>query len=457
MGIQPEEMQQRVDVAVILAAGLGTRIAGHRGRGPKPTLKILGLSLAERVVLAAIDAGVTRFLVVLGHEAAGVRSEFERVAVVRGCEISFVEASGWRQGNGTSALEGARAVGRERFLLLMADHITDPELIRRVLSTPVSAREIVLGIDRDRGHLFDSDDATKVRIDGDRISRIGKHLEPWDATDTGVFLCTGALVDGLQEAASRGGHGLSDGVAALAEKGKVRTVDVTGLSWIDVDTPAAWGEARRRMLSSLSAKPEDGFVSRWINRPVSIRISALLSSTSITPDQTTFLSFAMTLAGAALLAMGQTGLTLAGGLVVQAASILDGSDGEIARLKHQMTRRGAWLDTVLDRYGDVAVVLAISLAESRVQSGALVWLGGMAALSGFLLASYTTKEYALRYGCPYPNDLLNRIKRRDLRLFGICLGALIGHPYAAMLILGGISHACIVGILLRGWRGVAEK
>jgi CDP-L-myo-inositol myo-inositolphosphotransferase len=339
----------------------------------------------------------------------------------------------------------------------MADHITDPELIRRVLSTPMSAQEIVLGIDRDRGHLFDSEDATKVRLDGDRISQIGKHVEPWDATDTGVFLCTGALVDGLQEAASRGRHGLSDGVAVLAQKGNVRTVDVTGLGWIDVDTPAAWDETRRRILSSLSAKPEDGFISRWINRPVSIRISAMLSSTSITPDQITFLSFAMTLAGAALLAMGQTGLTIAGGLVVQAASILDGSDGEIARLKHQTTRRGAWLDTVLDRYGDFAVVLAITLAESRVQFGAPVWLGGMVALSGFLLASYTTKEYALRHGYPYPNDLLNRIKRRDLRLFGICLGALIGHPYAALLILGGVSHACIVGILLRGWRGVAKK
>ena len=35
-------------------------------------------------------------------------------------------------------------------------------------------------------------------------------------------------------------------------------------------------------------------------------------------------------------------------------------------------------------------------------------LGGMAAITGFLLASYTTKEYALSHGAPYPNDWLNR-------------------------------------------------
>ncbi len=74
------------------------------------------------------------------------------------------------------------------------------------------------------------------------------------------------------------------------------------------------------------------------------------------------------------------------------------------------------------------------------------------ALAGFILASYTTKEYAIRHERSYPNDVLNRLKRRDLRLLGICVGAVVGVPFAAMVALGLLSHACVFGILIRGWR-----
>jgi CDP-L-myo-inositol myo-inositolphosphotransferase len=399
-----------------------------------------------------MDAGLCRFVVVLGHEKEQVRTHFERVAEARSCEISFVEASNWRLGNGASGLAAAETVGDSRFVLLMVDHLADPRLIGAVRSAVVQQGEICLGVDHDRDQLSDPDDATKVQLDGNKVIRIGKHLDKWHAADTGVFLCTPALFEGLVAAASRGRHELSEGVAVLVERGAVRAVDVTGLAWLDVDTPEVWHEARRRLLSRLSGKGEDGFVSRLINRPVSTRISAWLSSTRITPNQITVVSFVLALVGAVLLAIGTAALTLAGGLVVQASSVLDGCDGEIARLKRRATRRGAWLDTILDRYADSAVTLAITLAAARLWDGPWVWLGGMVALAGFILASYTTKEYAIRHQSPYPNDVLNRLKRRDLRLLGICVGAVAGYPYAAVFALGLLSHACVFGILMRGWK-----
>jgi len=405
----------------------------------------------------SMDAGIRRFVVVLGHKNEQVRAHFERIATARGSEISFVEASEWRLGNGASALAAAEVVGDSRFLLVMVDHLLDPQLIRAVLSAAIQQGEIGLGVDRGRDQLFDPNDATKVKLEHDRVRQIGKQLDEWDATDTGVFLCTRALFDGLAAAASQGQHALSDGVRVLAKRGAVHAIDVTGCAWLDVDTPEAWREGRRRLLSRLSGKGEDGFVSRLINRPVSNRISAWLSSTSITPDQITAASFSICLVGAALLATGKTTLTIAGGFAVQASSILDGCDGEIARLKHWATRRGAWLDTILDRYADSAVTLAVTLAYARLHPGPLTWLGGMTALAGFILASYTTKEYAIRHERPYPNDILNRLKRRDLRLLGICVGAVAGHPYAAMLVLGLLSHACVFGILIRGWRLGSEE
>jgi CDP-L-myo-inositol myo-inositolphosphotransferase len=413
-------------------------------------VSLLGLSLGERTVLSCLEAGIQRFLVVLGHEKEEVRAHFERITADRGCEIRFVEGANWRLGNGASGLAAAEAIGERLFLLCMVDHLPHPELIRAVRSATIYEGEIGLGVDRDR--LFDPDDATKVTIEQGKVTRIGKQLHEWDAADTGVFLCSRILFKDLAAAASRGRHGLSDGVAALARRGAVRAIDVTGLGWLDVDTPEAWDEARRRLLSGLSGKGEDGFVSRFINRPISTRISARLSATSITPNQITAAGFSTCLIGAALLAIGVTAATVAGGLLVQASSILDGCDGEIARLKHRATRRGAWLDTILDRYADVAVALAITLAHARSHADPLVWLGGMVAVAGFILASYTTKEYVIRHGHPYPNDLLNRLKRRDLRLLAISVAAVAGHPYAGMLAVGLLSHACVFGILVRGWK-----
>jgi phosphatidylglycerophosphate synthase len=116
------------------------------------------------------------------------------------------------------------------------------------------------------------------------------------------------------------------------------------------------------------------------------------------------------------------------------------------------TARGAWLDTVLDRYADVALATGVTLGQLGRTPDLVVWIGAVVAISGFLLASYVTKEFALRHGEDYPNDRLSRLKRRDLRLFGIFLGALAGRPFEALVLVGALSHACVVGILYRGWR-----
>ena len=79
-------------------------------------------------------------------------------------------------------------------------------------------------------------------------------------------------------------------------------------------------------------------------------------------------------------------------------------------------------------------------------------MGGLLSISGYYMASYVTKEFALRHGKAYPPNFLNRIKRRDLRLLGISVGAVLGVAFEAMVGLGVLSHLCVVGILVRGWR-----
>ncbi|MEE8129016.1 MAG: NTP transferase domain-containing protein [Vicinamibacterales bacterium] len=440
-----------VSCGVILAAGEGRRLSTVHGV-PKPATEILGLSLGERVMLACLGAGVDRFVIVLGAQAETVRAHFERVAARRGCAVDFVTAADWPLGNGVSTLAARDLVEDARFLLVMADHLVSASLIQQVLRGPLGPGDVGLGVDHDTAGLFDLDDAMKVDIDEGRVRRIGKQLRTWNAVDTGVFLATPALFDALEDAGQRGRYGLCDGIESLAEDGRVQAIDVTGEPWIDVDTPAALREARRRLLQSLGKPGADGYVAAHLNRRLSVPISARLAQTPVTPTQITVVSFLIALGGAACFAVGGHWTAVIGALLVQLSSVVDGCDGELARLRHLATARGGWLDTMLDRYADAAVVVGITLGYAAGHAGVLPWLGGMAASTGFLLASYTTKEYALSHGTAYPNDWLNRLKRRDLRLFVIACGGLIGYPYYAMVAMGALSHLVIMGILATGWR-----
>jgi CDP-L-myo-inositol myo-inositolphosphotransferase len=437
---------------VIVAAGEGRRLSSMGPDRPKPLTRLLGLSLAERTVAACMAVGLRRFVVVLGHRAEKVRAHFEWVAARRGCSIEFALATDWKLGNGASALAARTHVPAGPFLVVMADHLITPSLLDRVLAVPPRPGDVRVAIDRDREALFDPEDATKVALENERVTRIGKDVRWWLAADVGVLYCTRELFEGLDRAGARGRHAIADGLRDLADRRRLRAVDVTGEQWVDIDTPAAYRHARRRLLSSLAKGGQDGFVSAYLNRRVSVRLSARLAERSVTPNQITVASFLVALAGAGLLALGQYPAAVLGALLVQISSITDGCDGEIARLKHLATPRGAWLDTILDRYADLALVFAVTFAQASAVGGVRPWVGGFIAATGFLLASYVTKEFALRHAHEYPNDVLNRLRRRDLRLFGIFCGALVGHAFAAMVALGVLSHLCAVGILLRGWR-----
>ena len=410
------------------------------------------MSLGERAMLACMGAGVSRFVIVLGAQAEAVRTHFERVAARRGGAVEFVTAADWQLGNGVSTLAARDRIEGVRFLLVMADHLVSSSLIQRVLRGPLGPQDVGLGVDRDTARLFDLDDAMKVFVNEGRIRRIGKQLRTWNAVDTGVFLATPALFDALEDAEQRGRYGLCDGIESLADDGQVQAIDVTGEPWIDVDTPEALREARRRLLQSLGKPGADGYVAAHLNRRLSVPISARLTRTRITPTQITVISFLIALVGAACFAVGRHWTAVIGALLVQLSSVVDGCDGELARLRHLATARGGWLDTMLDRYADAAVVVGITVGYAAGHPGVLPWLGGMATITGFLLASYTTKEYALSHGAPYPNDWLNRVKRRDLRLFVIACGGLVGYPYYAMVAMGALSHLVIGGILATGWR-----
>jgi CDP-L-myo-inositol myo-inositolphosphotransferase len=136
-----------------------------------------------------------------------------------------------------------------------------------------------------------------------------------------------------------------------------------------LDTPGATIEVLR-----MTGKPGDGFVSRWVNRPISRQLSALLLRASwIKPIHATigtaFIALTMSIA---LVFGGRYGLVL-GALLFQGASIFDGVDGEIARATFRTSRAGAALDSAIDAATNFAAMLGMAINLSlRGQHDALV-------------------------------------------------------------------------------------
>jgi phosphatidylglycerophosphate synthase len=145
----------------------------------------------------------------------------------------------------------------------------------------------------------------------------------------------------------------------------------------------------------------------------------------------TWLAFALGVVAGALFASGQG---LAGALVAHATSVLDGVDGELARLQLRSSPRGALLDAFLDRIADVAIVAGLGLWSLTQGLNPSITLGlTVAAVAGSLL-SMATKDRITALKLPRPPERRLRflLGGRDGRLLLITVLTLVGQPALAL-------------------------
>jgi 1L-myo-inositol 1-phosphate cytidylyltransferase len=238
------------DTAVILAAGMGSRL--HAGAGPsgsKPLTAVAGAPLILHTLRQLAAHAIQRVVIVTGYRADEL-TRFVRAASPVGVEVVFVQNDQWMKAGGISVLCARRHVPGE-FLLLMSDHVFAPEILAGLMSDAARPPEhgAVLAIDRKIDTIFDLPDATLVQTDDQgQMLDIGKGLTVYDAVDTGLFRVTSGLFDALQAEYDRQGDcTLSDGIRQLARAGRMRLHDIQDAWWQDVDTPEMLAEAERRL------------------------------------------------------------------------------------------------------------------------------------------------------------------------------------------------------------------
>lgn len=162
----------------------------------------------------------------------------------------------------------------------------------------------------------------------------------------------------------------------------------------DATTPAERKAAVTMLLRILTKADEDSPVSKYIYRPVSKPLTRMLLHTSITPNQVTVVVGIIGLIGCFLTALPGQAMLIWGAGLVFASGILDGCDGEIARLKITSSPLGAWLDTIVDEITSVAYFIAIGI--HTYQAHPEPWIGGSVGVGTL---GYLASIYGIYYFC----------------------------------------------------------
>ena len=202
-------------------------------------------------------------------------------------------------------------------------------------------------------------------------------------------------------------------------------------------------------MPSEARKPTDGYVARYVNRRFSEPISRFIVKHKIplTPNQASFIAF---LVGAAALPLYVVGRPIVAGILVQLSSILDGVDGELARLLNMSTRFGAFFDGILDRFVDIMAIVGASVYLAQVMplsSELLVVM--LLALSGTIMVSYLhiRSQHDLGTHPMFVGRVAN-LASRDVRLFILFLGSVSGYVLHALVAIAALTYLYVVAKFL---------
>ena len=184
----------------------------------------------------------------------------------------------------------------------------------------------------------------------------------------------------------------------------------------------------------------DGLVSRHLNRRVSRPVARVLARTPATPNHVTMLSL---LVAAGALAAFVAGYPVLAGVLAQVCSIVDGVDGDLARLKGLGTPFGGFLDAIVDRYADGMILLGLTIWAARGEEGPLVWVMGFAALMGSFGVTYSRARIDESRRTMFDRGLPS-LASRDIRLLVVMVGSIAGQGPATLLTLAVLTNAVVL-------------
>jgi phosphatidylglycerophosphate synthase len=345
-----------------------------------PETPLLGLTLLRRAVLAGERAGFSRIVVEPENEGRAATN------------VTATRAEPLRDG------DPAPALGSGRIVVLSPSVIAEKKWLKELRQMPVE-----MGV---------------------------LEVDPGCA----AVLETGDLAEAENVLRARRGE---DAIEALAKRFPRAASELSSRDRFSIGGPADLRPAERWMLARL-IKDNEGFMSRHVERKISLAISRRLAPTAVTPNQMTLISVGFGIAGAALFLSANRWAPLVGALLVLTHSILDGCDGELARLKFQESRFGGVLDFWGDNVVHSAVFAAIAVAWARAVGEAWPLLLGASAVLGTLLSAgfvYRSTMAGVKEG-----PLFTSVSQSPDSLFSRVVDALARRDFLYLLVILAAFH-----------------
>lgn len=304
-----------------------------------PFARIAGLPIAERVLRSALRARYGRVIVLVDESIEGGMAR--RAREVSG-SIHCVRTSAWR--------DAVKALAPDETVTVMgAGTVVSPALLKEAAQVPVAdgVRDVPAGVG--------------WPVSGVLRLRAAAALEP-DA------LAEHLHARFMARAPLPSGNDVSTGQAQLV----LRVFD-------EPDLLSAEQTIRRA-----SYKSTDNRLARF-NRRMSLPISIALIRTPLTANQFSVALVAIGFYSAWLFSLGHYAASVLAAFLSLAASVLDGCDGEIARLKYQDSALGCWIETVGDYSYYIAIFIGMTVGAVRSTGLPLFYWVGAAALVGTLV------------------------------------------------------------------------
>src|SRR5271169_438884 len=312
-------------ILILLRAPLAPPDAAGGAREQESERVILGLGLVRRAVLAARRAGYGQVFVLSADGAA---------------TAGTVDVPGWSQ-----------------FAASLTSSHTAPLVI-----APAA-----------------------ILAETDWLERLAEaRIEPaaWSAIPNRIVMVAAASTSGALDALDEKG-GARDLTAVESRLGRrcgPPAAIPAGIDPIVVEAQADVRVAERRLMRAL-VKDTDGFMACHVERPISLQISRLLAPTAITPNQMSLISIVVGICGGPFFLSQRASLQTIGALLFLAHSILDGCDGELARLKFEESRWGGVLDFWGDNVVHAVIFACMAIGWSLYAAAPWpLWLGAAAVL-----------------------------------------------------------------------------
>jgi UDP-N-acetylglucosamine diphosphorylase / glucose-1-phosphate thymidylyltransferase / UDP-N-acetylgalactosamine diphosphorylase / glucosamine-1-phosphate N-acetyltransferase / galactosamine-1-phosphate N-acetyltransferase len=227
----------KIDKAVLLAAGRGTRMREMTAERPKPMLEVRGKPVLQFIVEGLRDAGVRDFLIIVGYRAETVQNFFgdgSRYNIAVQYATQLVQ-----DGTGRVVDLARNFAAQSAFVLSYGDILVDPENYKRIINLPDDVEAIITvtrGEDVSKGGAVFVNDQMEL-VDLREKSRPGESTTPF--YNAGLYVFRLSIFDFTEKLkpSSRGEYELTDAIRDLAQSGKkVKALEIAG-EWADVRDP----------------------------------------------------------------------------------------------------------------------------------------------------------------------------------------------------------------------------